>query len=158
MRLRSWLFSHFRSTSLSHGFLEYDSPVLESESLYVRKAGEEVTDQLYSFSDKGGRRVSLRPEMTPSLARMVMKSKPTLPIKWYSIPQCWRYERTTRGRRREHYQWNMDIWGCPGVGAEAELLSGMVGFFGRVGLSEREVGVKVNSRGLIGEVLEVRVS
>ena len=89
-----------------YGFEEYDAPVLESEELYVRKAGEEVTQQLYNFQDKGERRVALRPEMTPSLARMVMsKGKSlSLPVKWYSIPQCWRYERMTRGRRREHYQ------------------------------------------------------
>eukprot|EP00518_Triparma_eleuthera_P004651 CAMPEP_0182461116 /NCGR_PEP_ID=MMETSP1319-20130603/5779_1 /TAXON_ID=172717 /ORGANISM="Bolidomonas pacifica, Strain RCC208" /LENGTH=416 /DNA_ID=CAMNT_0024660337 /DNA_START=436 /DNA_END=1681 /DNA_ORIENTATION=+ len=154
LRLRSWLFSKFRSAASSHGFEEYDAPVLESEAMYVRKAGEEVTDQLYCFEDKGGRRVSLRPEMTPSLARMVMKQKPTLPLKWTSIPQCWRYERTTRGRRREHYQWNMDVWGVPGVSAEAELLSSMVEFFSSVGLGSDDVGIKVNSRGLIAEVLD----
>ena len=121
MRLRTWLFTNFRSSASTFGFSEYDAPVLESEDIYVRKAGEEVTDQLYSFEDKGGRRVSLRPEMTPSLARMVMKTKPTMPLKWTSIPQCWRYERMTRGRRREHYQWNMDIWGVKGVTAEAEV-------------------------------------
>ena len=101
------------------GFEEYDAPVLENEALYVRKAGEEVTEQLYCFEDKGGRRVALRPEMTPSLARMVMARAAALPapIKWYSLPQCWRYERMTRGRRREHFQWNMDVWGVAGVEA-----------------------------------------
>ena len=103
--------AHEPSASLSHGFSEYDSPVLESESLYTRKAGEEVTEQLYCFTDKGDRRVTLRPEMTPSLARIIMGMKPALPIKWFSIPQCWRYERMTRGRRREHYQWTVDVWG-----------------------------------------------
>jgi histidyl-tRNA synthetase len=128
---------------------------LESSALYVRKAGEEVTQQLYNFQDKGGREVSLRPEMTPSLARMVMAKKGGLnfPLKWYSIPQCWRYERMTRGRRREHYQWNMDVWGVSGVEVEAELIAAMVGFFKRVGLSSDDVGIKVNSRGVIGEVL-----
>ena len=86
----------------SFAFEEYDAPVLESEQLYVRKAGEEITDQLYNFVDKGGRKVSLRPEMTPSLARMVIAKGGTLPLplKWFSIPQCWRYERMSRGRRR----------------------------------------------------------
>jgi len=156
LRLRTWLFSHFRATAESFSFSEYDAPVLESTSLYTRKAGEEVTEQLYNFEDKGGRDVSLRPEMTPSLARMVMAKKGGLPmpIKYFSIPQCWRYERMTRGRRREHYQWNMDVWGVEGVQAEAELLGAMVEFFRRVGLGSEDVGIKVNSRLVIGEVLE----
>ncbi|CAM9145210.1 unnamed protein product [Scytosiphon promiscuus] len=155
MRLRNWLFGHWRDVAGSFGFEEYDAPVLESESLYTRKSGEEVTQQLYCFEDKGGRRVSLRPEMTPSLARMVMAKRRslTLPVKWFSIPQCWRYERMTRGRRREHYQWNMDIWGVSGVAAEAELLGAMVAFFERVGLGPGDVGIRVNSRGVLTEVL-----
>ncbi|KAL7488077.1 hypothetical protein ACHAW6_013658 [Cyclotella cf. meneghiniana] len=154
-RLRTWLFEHFRAVSASHGFSEYDAPVLESSALYIRKAGEEVTQQLYNFVDKGGRDVTLRPEMTPSLARMVMAKRGGLnfPLKWFSIPQCWRYERMTRGRRREHYQWNMDVWGVEGVEVEAELISAMVNFFRRVGLTSDDVGIKVNSRGVIGEVL-----
>ncbi|EED91838.1 histidyl-trna synthetase [Thalassiosira pseudonana CCMP1335] len=156
MRLRTWLFSQWRIVASLYGFSEYDAPVLESESLYTRKAGEEVTQQLYNFVDKGDRNVALRPEMTPSLARMVMAKKGglPLPLKWFSIPQCWRYERMTRGRRREHYQWNMDIWGVDGIEAEAELLSAMVMFFKRVGLTSEDVGIKVNSRGVIGEVLK----
>lgn len=156
MRLRTWLFSKWRSVAKTYGFSEYDAPVLESESLYTRKAGEEVTGQLYNFEDKGARRVALRPEMTPSLARMVMAKKGglPLPLKWYSIPQCWRYERMTRGRRREHYQWNMDVWGVPGVQAEAELLDAMVSFFRSVGLTSGDVGIKVSSRHVIGEVLD----
>ena len=155
MRLRTWLFDQWRDVAKTYGFSEYDAPVLESESLYTRKAGEEVTQQLYNFIDKGDRAVALRPEMTPSLARMVMAKKGglTLPLKWFSIPQCWRYERMTRGRRREHFQWNMDVWGVAGVEAEAELLSAMVTFFQNVGLSSEDVGIKVNSRMVIGEVL-----
>lgn len=155
MRLQTWLFSQWREVAKTYGFSEYDAPVLESESLYTRKAGEEVTEQLYNFVDKGDRAVALRPEMTPSLARMVMAKKGglNLPLKWFSIPQCWRYERMTRGRRREHYQWNMDIWGVKGVETEAELLSAMVNFFEKVGLTAEDVGIKVNSRLVIGEVL-----
>eukprot|EP00558_Chaetoceros_sp_UNC1202_P009429 CAMPEP_0197245260 /NCGR_PEP_ID=MMETSP1429-20130617/10091_1 /TAXON_ID=49237 /ORGANISM="Chaetoceros sp., Strain UNC1202" /LENGTH=495 /DNA_ID=CAMNT_0042705721 /DNA_START=146 /DNA_END=1633 /DNA_ORIENTATION=+ len=155
MRQRTWLFDQWRDVAKTYGFSEYDAPVLEAESLYTRKAGEEVTEQLYNFVDKGDRAVALRPEMTPSLARMVMAKKGGLglPLKWFSIPQCWRYERMTRGRRREHYQWNMDIWGVGGVEVEAELLSAMVDFFERVGLSAEDVGIKVNSRMVIGEVL-----
>lgn len=155
MRMRTWLFDQWRDVAKSYSFLEYDAPVLESESLYTRKAGEEVTQQLYNFVDKGDRAVSLRPEMTPSLARMVMAKKGglPLPLKWFSIPQCWRYERMTRGRRREHFQWNMDIWGVAGVEAEADLLSAMVAFFRNVGLTSDDVGIKVNSRLVIAEVL-----
>jgi histidyl-tRNA synthetase len=155
MRLRSWLFDQWRQVAKTYAFSEYDAPVLESEALYTRKAGEEVTQQLYNFIDKGDRAVALRPEMTPSLARMVMAKKGglPLPLKWFSIPQCWRYERMTRGRRREHFQWNMDIWGVAGVEAEAELLSAMVTFFQNVGLKHEDVGIKVNSRLVIAEVL-----
>jgi len=154
MRLRTWLFDHWRSVAKSYGFSEYDAPVLESKALYTRKAGEEVTQQLYNFRDKGDREVALRPEMTPSLARMVLANKPVLPIKWFSIPQCWRFERMTRGRRREHYQWNMDVWGVAEETAEAELIAAMVAFFKRVGLTSEDVGIKVNSRQVIGQVLE----
>merc|ERR1712232_1266617 len=155
MRLRTWLFDQWKSVAKTYGFSEYDAPVLESESLYTRKASEEVTQQLYNFVDKGDRAVALRPEMTPSLARMVMAKKGglPLPLKWFSIPQCWRYERMTRGRRREHFQWNMDIWGVAGEEADAELLSAMVTFFESVGLTSDDVGIKVNSRLVISEVL-----
>jgi len=155
MRMRNWLFGHWRDVARSYGFVEYDAPVLESEALYTRKAGEEVSEQLYNFVDKGDRAVALRPEMTPSLARMVMAKKGglSLPLKWFSIPQCWRYERMTRGRRREHFQWNMDVWGVSGQQAEAELVSAMVTFFRNVGLTSDDVGIKVNSRLVIGEVL-----
>ena len=155
MRLRNWLFQKFHSSSLSHGFEEYDSPIIEHEELYTRKQGEEITQQLYNFEDKGGRKISLRPEMTPSLARMVMARSGALPlpIKWYSIPQCWRYERTQRGRGREHYQWNVDIWGMEGIEADAELLSVMVHMFESVGLTHDDVVVRISSRKVLEEVL-----
>ena len=155
MRIRNWLFDNFRAAARSHGFEEYDSPVLEHEELYTRKQGEEITQQLYNFEDKGGRRVTLRPEMTPSLARMVMAragAMPT-PIKWFSIPQCWRYERTQRGRGREHYQWNVDIWGSDAVQADAELLSVLVSFFQRVGLNADDLAISISSRKVLEEVL-----
>ena len=155
MRLRNWLFNRFHDASLSHGFEQYDAPIIEHEDLYTRKQGEEITQQLYNFEDKGGRRVSLRPEMTPSLARMVMARSGALPlpIKWYSIPQCWRYERTQRGRGREHYQWNVDIWGMDGIEADAELLSVMVSLFRSVGLTSEDVVIKISSRKVLEEVL-----
>ncbi len=155
MRVRNWLFERFHRAALSHGFEEYDAPVLETEELYTRKSGEEITQQLYNFEDKGGRKVALRPEMTPSLARMVMARSGALalPIKWYSIPQCWRYERTQRGRGREHYQWNVDIWGAEGVEADVEIISVLVHFFRSVGLSSDDVVIRVSSRKVLEEVL-----
>ena len=155
MRLRNWLFDNFDDAALLHGFQEYDAPVLESEELYTRKQGEEITQQLYNFKDKGDRKVALRPEMTPSLARMVMSRAGVLPmpIKWYSIPQCWRYERTQRGRGREHYQWNVDIWGTDAISADAELISVLVTFFRSVGLTEEDLVIKMSSRKVLEEVL-----
>ena len=117
LRARDWLFENFAAVSRSHGFERFETPVLEAEALFTRKAGEEIAGQLYNFEDKGGRRVALRPELTPSLARLVLSQGKSLPLpaKWFTVGQCWRYERTTRGRRREHYQWNMDIVGVEGV-------------------------------------------
>uniref|UniRef100_A0A2C9VAN5 histidine--tRNA ligase n=1 Tax=Manihot esculenta TaxID=3983 RepID=A0A2C9VAN5_MANES len=134
MRLRSWLFNNFR----------------ESEALFIRKAGEEIRDQLYCFEDRRNRRVALRPELTPSLARL--KSVPLL-LNWFVMGQCWRYERMTRGRRQEHYQWNMDIVGVPEVTAEAELISSIVTFFKRNGITASDVGFKDSSRKVLQEVL-----
>ncbi|KAK4362007.1 hypothetical protein RND71_017248 [Anisodus tanguticus] len=155
MRLRNWLFHHFREVSRQFGFEEVDFPVLESEALYIRKAGEEIRDQLYCFEDRGNRRVALRPELTPSLARLVIQKgkSVSLPLKWFAIGQCWRYERMTRGRRREHYQWNMDIIGVSDVTAEAELISSIITFFKRIGLTTSDVGFKVSSRKVLQEVL-----
>ncbi len=153
--MRNWLFDNFQSAARSHGFEEYDAPLLEHEELYTRKQGEEITQQLYGFEDKGGRRVSLRPEMTPSLARMVMARAGALPtpIKWFSIPQCWRYERTQRGRGREHYQWNVDVWGAEGIEADAELISVLATFFRSVGLGPEDLVIRVSSRKVLEEVL-----
>ncbi|KAG6427935.1 hypothetical protein SASPL_112183 [Salvia splendens] len=155
MRMRTWLFQNFREVSQLFGFEEVDFPVLESEALFVRKAGEEIKDQLYCFEDRGNRRVALRPELTPSLARLVLQKgkSVSLPLKWFAIGQCWRYERMTRGRRREHYQWNMDIIGVPNVTAEAELISSIVTFFKRIGITASDVGFKVSSRKVLQEVL-----
>ena len=156
MRKRTWLFDNFRATAQRFGFEEFDAPVLESERLFTRKAGEEIQSQLYNFLDKGDRRVSLRPELTPSLARLIMQKGKSLalPAKWFAIGQCWRYERMTRGRRREHYQWNMDIIGVAGVEAEVELLSAICSFFESVGISNKDVGIKVNSRKVLAAAMK----
>eukprot|EP01064_Diplonema_japonicum_P030679 TRINITY_DN5282_c0_g1_i2.p1 TRINITY_DN5282_c0_g1~~TRINITY_DN5282_c0_g1_i2.p1 ORF type:complete len:486 (+),score=137.90 TRINITY_DN5282_c0_g1_i2:69-1526(+) len=156
MRVRNWLFSHYRKVAQQFGFEEYDAPVLEAENLYTRKAGEEIVQQMFNFTTKGGHKVALRPEMTPTLARLVMQKGQSLllPIKWFSIPQCWRYEAITRGRRREHFQWNMDILGVTGITAEAEILAAAITFLSNVGLTSKDVGFKVNSRKLLQTVLE----
>jgi len=161
MKLRNWLFGHFRQTAILFGFEEYDCPVLEHVELYERKAGEEITDQMYNFEDKESTRVTLRPEMTPSLARMVLNKtnlqtgqvRLELPLKWFSVPQCWRFETTQRGRKREHYQWNMDVVGVEHVNAEIELLAAACHFFKNVGLSSSDVGIKVNSRAILEAIL-----
>ncbi len=155
MRLRNWLFDNFINASLLHGFEEYDAPILEHEELYTRKQGEDITQQLYNFQDKGDRKVALRPEMTPSLARMVMSRAGGLPmpIKWFSIPQCWRYERTQRGRGREHYQWNVDIWGTTEISADAELISVLVTFFEGIGFTSEDIVIRISSRKVLEEVL-----
>jgi len=156
MRLRNWLFGHFREVARSFAFQEYDAPVLEFAELYQRKSGEEITQQMYHFTDKDDYHLSLRPEMTPSLARMVLKMgrRMLMPIRWFSIPQCWRHEDIKRGRKREHYQWNMDIWGVSSITAEIELLAAMVALFKRVGLTSKDVGIKVNSRQVLHDVLK----
>ncbi len=162
MRVRTWLFGHFRAVARSFGYEEYDACVLEHADLYKRKAGDEVTRQLYDFQDKGQRHLSLRPEMTPSLARMIMAKGAALalPLRWYAIPQCFRYEETQKGRKREHFQWNMDVIGLESVAAEAELMAAQVAFCRAVGLNldvaakpEPEAVWRVSNRQVLGHVL-----
>jgi histidyl-tRNA synthetase len=154
LRLREWIFGHFRAVARRFGFEEVDAPVLEHEELFTRKAGEEIVEQLYHF-ELHDRRLALRPEITPSIARMVAARRGSLklPLRWFSIPQCWRYERMTRGRKREHYQWNMDIWGETSVSAEAELIAAIFHCLDRMGLPPEATRVRVNSRGLLEETL-----
>ncbi len=154
MRQRAWLFEHFRGTALRFGFEEVDAPIVEHAELYLRKAGEEIVDQLYHFH-LHDRHLALRPELTPSLARMVIARQGALrlPLRWFSIPQCWRYERTTRGRRREHYQWNMDIWGEPDVTAEAELIAAIFSACDALGLAPGDLRMRLSHRALLEESL-----
>jgi len=158
MRRRNWLFGHFREAAARFGFEEVDAPMVEHAELFTRKAGEEIVDQLYHF-ELHERHLALRPEMTPSIARMVIARQGGMrfPIRWFTVTQNWRYERMTRGRRREHYQWNMDIWGAAGVEAEAELLSAMFSVFDAVGLARGKVEVRLNSRALLEESLRQAV-
>jgi histidyl-tRNA synthetase len=154
VRFRDWLFDHFRAVSRSFGFESVDAPVLEYEELFTRKAGEEISDQLFHF-ELHERRYALRPEFTPSLARMVMARAGSLrlPLRWTTIAQCWRYERMTRGRRREHYQWNMDVWGEPAISAEAELIAAVFALLDRLGLARGAVRIGISSRALLEETL-----
>jgi histidyl-tRNA synthetase len=158
LRLRSWLFDRFREAAVRFGFEEIDAPIVEHAELYQRKAGEEIVDQLYHFT-LHGRHLALRGEFTPSLARMVMARQGALrfPLRWFCIPQCWRYERMTRGRRREHYQWNMDIWGEPSVSAEAELIASVFGALDAMGLDPGDTRMRINSRALLEESLRERL-
>lgn len=130
--------------------------MLELDALYKRKAGEDITKQMYNFKDKDGYDVALRPEMTPSLARLILKRGKAmlLPVRWFSIPQCWRFETIQLGRKREHFQWNMDVVGVASVTCEVELLAAITTFFSRVGLTSADVGIKVNSRKVLQQVLE----
>ena len=155
MRLRNWLFEIWRSASVQAGFEEYDTCVLEHEDLYIRKAGDEISKQLFSFEDKSGRRLSLRPEMTPSLARLILQHNKSLsfPIKWFSMPQCFRYERMTKGRRREHFQWNADIIGQPDILAEAEILMLLISACESMGLTKKEFKVFINDRRILNAIL-----
>lgn len=125
MRFRAWMFGVMRHTVKLYGYEEYDAPLLESYDLYKAKTGEEIVGrQLYDFIDKGERHVAIRPEMTPSLARMVAAKNRDLPkpIRWYSIPNLWRYEAPGHGRLREHWQLNVDIFGINSFQAEVEII------------------------------------
>src|SRR5256885_6666076 len=120
---RNYLMSVWRDVARKYGFMEYDGPPLEPLDLYTRKSGDEIVGQLYTFKDKGDREVALRPEMTPTLARMVAAKANAMrkPIRWFSIPQLFRYERQQKGRLREHFQLNVDIIGEASVVAAAAL-------------------------------------
>jgi histidyl-tRNA synthetase len=155
MARRTYLFEAWRRVARRFGFVEFDGPPLESLELYTKKSGEEIVEQLYAFQDKGGRDVSLRPEMTPTLARMVAARASALPkpLKWFSIPQLFRYERNQRGRLREHFQLNVDIVGAPEVEADAELLAVAIEIQRELGLGTSDVVARVNDRRLVQGVL-----
>lgn len=155
MAWRNRLFDAFRRAADLHGFEPYDACVVEQLELLRRKSGEEVDEQIYAFQDKSGRHLALRPEMTPTLARMIAarQGQLSLPIKWSAIAQCFRYERMSRGRKREHYQWNLDVVGEPGVTAEAEILSAAAAALRLMGMPDDYYRIHVNNRALLGELL-----
>ena len=155
MAVRNWIAGIWRKVSVRYGFEEFDGPIFESLELYTRKSGEEIVNQLYAFEDKGGRALALRPEMTPTLARMVISRANTLrkPIKWFSISRCCRYERPQRGRLREFFQWNIDVIGVKELTADAEVIAAAVDSLGEMGLGPADIAVKIGDRKLLGALL-----
>ena len=145
---RNHLFRVFRTVARAFHFSEYDAPVLEPLDLYVEKSGEEIVNQLFHFKDKGDRRVALRPELTPTLARMVASQANSLakPIKWYNIGEHFRYERPQKGRGRSFYQFNADLLGETNLQADAELIALLVGIFVTLGLGSNDFKIRLSDR------------
>jgi histidyl-tRNA synthetase len=158
LALRTHIFRVWREVAARYGFEEYDGPPLEPLDLYTGKSGDEIVAQLYTFTDKGDREVALRPEMTPTLARMVAARANGLkkPIRWYSIPQLFRYERQQRGRLREHFQLNCDLIGEPGPLADAEIIALAIDMMRGFGFGPQDVRVRVSDRRLVQSLLEKR--
>ena len=138
------------------GFVRYETPIVEPLSLLERKSGEEISEQIYNFEDKSGRKIALRPEITPSMVRIVSSRPDAFPTqgKVYSIGQCFRYERASLGRKREHFQWNIDIVGEKNVVAEAYLIKTAVDAMEGLGFGADDYKVRVNSRQLVSDYLE----
>ncbi len=154
MVLREHIFKSWERTCRRYGFEPYDAPVFEHLELYTEKSGAEVENQLYAFEDKAGRRIALRPEMTPSLARMVAAKGNSVgyPVRWYSIPKLFRYEKMQKGRLREFFQLNMDILGIADTGADAELIAAAIDTMRDLGLDSSDFSVHVSSRNLLVEL------
>lgn len=156
-RLQKYMFGVLRNVAESYGYNEYDAPILESFEIFAAKSGQEIVDdQTYVFEDRGGRKVVVRPEMTPTVSRMVAAKRQELayPLRWYSIPNLWRYERPQRGRLREHWQLNVDIFGIENYHAEIELLSMISDMFKAFGAKTNMYEIRINSRKLINYILE----
>lgn len=156
MRWRNWLFDTCRRVSQLYGYEEFDGPFVEYYDLYATKSGEElVNEQTYMFDSRGGEKLAIRPEMTPTLARMVAAKQNELrkPIRWFTIPNVWRYEKPQRGRKREFYQYNIDILGLDSMDAEAEILAVVVDIMKALGLQKGEFVVRVNNRYFLEQLL-----
>src|SRR5918994_6709609 len=158
LALRTYIFETWRTVATRYGFEEYDGPPLEPLDLYTTKSGDEIVGQLYNFTDKGERAVALRPEMTPTLARMVASQAGKLrkPIRWFSIPQLFRYERQQRGRLREHFQLNCDLIGESSSLADAEIIALAVDVMRAFGLSPQDVRVRLSDRRVLTAILQER--
>jgi len=155
---RQHIFGKWRNTARRYGFREYDGPPLEPLELFTTKSGDEITGQLYNFTDKGERAVALRPEMTPTLARMIAAHERNYkkPIKWFAIPQLFRYERQQKGRLREHFQFNADIFGEAGAAADAELIALLIDTLRALGLTADDFVIRLSSRNAWQEFYELK--
>ncbi|MBN1303063.1 MAG: histidine--tRNA ligase [Anaerolineales bacterium] len=157
MAFRTWLYNTMRQAAESFGFQEWEAPILESIELYAAKSGEElVKKQSYVFEDRGGDEITLRPELTPSLARVVAQKQNelTFPVRWWSFGPFWRYENPQRGRTREFFQWNVDMLGVDTPEADAELVAVLATFLKQVGLNPEQVLILVNDRRLMDRQFE----
>src|SRR5580704_1274520 len=154
---RAFIMRAWRTVARRYAFSEVDGPPLEATELYTKKSGDEIVGQLYNFRDKGDREVALRPEMTPTIARMVAARANALrkPVRWFSVPQLFRYERQQRGRLREHFQLNVDIIGEPDVTADAEVLAVAIDVMRALGLTSDDVKARVSDRRILGAYLKV---
>jgi histidyl-tRNA synthetase len=156
-RLQKYMFNTWREVVESFGYEEYDAPILEPLDIYLAKTGEEiVNEQTYTFEDRGGRKVAIRPEMTPTVSRMVAACRQSLayPLRWYSIPNLWRYERPQKGRLREHWQLNVDIFGIADTSAELEMISLVDSMFKAFRATPDMYEIRLNHRGLTNYLLD----
>lgn len=155
--LQNYIFSVWKKVVESYGYLEYDASILEETELYKSKSGEEiVNEQTYSFTDRGGREVTIRPEMTPTVARMVAQKRRELsfPLRWFSIPNLFRYERPQRGRLREHWQLNADIFGVDGIEADVEVISMAYDIMKAFGAKNEDFVIRVNNRKILQNIIQ----
>ncbi len=156
MAVRNALTDGWKAASARNGFEEYDGPIFEMLKMYQVKSGDEIVDQLFSLRDRGGRDLAIRPEITPTLARMVNQQINALPrpVKWFSVPRLCRAERPQKGRLREFFQWNIDIIGIESVLADAEIIFCAVDYLKSVGLTEKDIVVRISSRRMLAEVFK----
>ncbi len=155
-RIQKYMFGKLRQVVESFGYQEYDAPIIEPIDLYLSKSSDEIiSEQTYSFADRGGRNVTLRPEMTPTVSRMVAGRRQELayPLRWYSIPDLWRYERPQAGRLRQHYQLNIDIFGVAGIAADHEIILVADSIMQSFGAQRDMYTIRLNSRQLINAIL-----
>lgn len=161
MAVEKFIFQKMREVVEKYGYVEYGAPLLESLDLYRAKTGEEiVSEQLYSFTDKGEREVAIRPEMTPSVARMIARKRKELsfPLRWYSLPNLYRYERPQRGRLREHVQLNVDLFGVEGAEADAEVIAVAYNIMKALGMKDGDFEVRVNDKRLTSSIIQSAIT
>jgi histidyl-tRNA synthetase len=156
--VRNYIFARWRDVARRHAFIEWDGPVLESTELYKKKSGVEIVDQLFNFTDKGEREVAMRPELTPTLARVVAAHEREFkkPLKWFSIGQFFRYEKQQRGRLREHFQLNCDIIGEAMLAADIELVALCIDILRAFGFTEKDFVVRISDRDFWTDFLSER--